>query len=123
MVKMAYKDEVVKTTFHQCMYGLEARDQMGTAPAYKPTSVLTNHPALAGVLQEKCAGGHRHVQLIGKQASSRAAAHPRGLCDAIVKGIQIVTSKNDEVLAVQKKMVELGVRPSTAYSEDVLFEV
>ena len=54
VVKMTYTEDATKTTFHQCMYGLEARDQVGSAPAYKPMSVLTNHLALAGVLQEKC---------------------------------------------------------------------
>ena len=53
VVKLTYQDGVHKTTFHQCMYGLEASDDLGTAPAYKPTSVLTSHPALAEVLQEK----------------------------------------------------------------------
>ncbi len=60
------------------MSGLEARDQLDSAPAYKPTLVPTNHPALAGVLQEKCAGGHRHVQLVGKEACSRAAVYHVG---------------------------------------------
>ena len=66
VIKMTHREGVIKSTFHQCMYGLEARDQLGSAPAYKPTSVLTNHSALSEVLQKKCAGGHRHVQLVGK---------------------------------------------------------
>lgn len=105
------------------MYSLEARDQMGPAPAYKPTSVLTNHPAFAGVLQDKCAGGHGHVQLVGNQACSRAAAYPRGLCDAVVRGIQIVKGRNEDILAAQKKTVELGVRLFTAHPEDILYEI
>ena len=68
VVRMGHQDGVVRTTFHQCMYGLVARDQLGLAPAYKPTSVLTNHPALEDALQGKCTGGHRHVQLVGKHA-------------------------------------------------------
>ena len=87
VVKMAYLEGVAKTTFHQCMYGLEARDNQGSAPAYKPTSVLTNHPALVEVLQERCSGGHRHAQLIGKSACTQAARYPPGLCAAVVKGI------------------------------------
>ena len=47
VVQMTYRSHVIKTSFHQCMYGLEASDHLGTAPAYKPTSVLSNHPALA----------------------------------------------------------------------------
>ena len=80
---MAYHEGVAKTTFHQCMYGLEARDHQGSAPAYKPTSVLTNHPAFVEVLQERCNGGHRHAQLIGKSACTQAACYPPGLCAAV----------------------------------------
>ncbi len=43
VVQMAYRGGIAKTTFHQCMYGLEARDHQGSAPAYKPTSDLTPH--------------------------------------------------------------------------------
>ena len=50
VVRLTYHDRVIKTTYHRCMYGLKARDQSGVAPAYKPTSVLTNHPAFAEVL-------------------------------------------------------------------------
>ena len=37
-------------------------------------------------------------------------------------GIQVVTRKNEEILEVQKKMIELGGRSLTTSSEDVLFE-
>ena len=87
VINMTYREGIIRTTFHQCMYGLEARDQIGSAPAYKPTSILTHHSALAEGLQKRCTGGHRHVQLVGKHACSRAAMYPRGLCDAVVKGI------------------------------------
>ena len=87
---MTYTEHVINTSFHQCMCGLMARDHIGPAPAYKPTSILTNHTALAGVLQEQCTGGHRHAQLVGKHACTKAAVYLRGLCEAIVKGIQIV---------------------------------
>ena len=82
---MAYTENVIKTCFHQCMYGLMGRDHLGPAPAYKSTSILTNHPSLAGVLQEQCAGRRRHAQLVGKHACTKAAVYPRGLCEAIVK--------------------------------------
>ena len=65
VIKMTYCDGVAKTTFPQCMYGLMSSDHQGPALAYKPTSVLTNHPALAEVLQERCSGDHRHARLIG----------------------------------------------------------
>jgi len=87
VVAMMHKDGVNKSTFHQCMYGLMARDELGMAPAYKPTSVLTNHHALVEVLHQRCSGGHRHAQLVGKHACSHAAVYPAGLCNAVVKGI------------------------------------
>ena len=67
VVRMAYHEGVIKSRFHQCMYGLKARGQSGVAPAYKPNSVLTNHPALAEVLQQRCNGDHRHPQLIWEE--------------------------------------------------------
>ena len=105
------------------MYGLVASDRSGSAPAYKPSSVLTNHTALASVLQDKCGGGHRHVQVVGKQAFQRAAVYPRPLCEAIVKGTQIVKRKCQEALTAQRTMVDQGVRPLTTESDDFLFEV
>ena len=123
VVKMGYHEGVVRTTFHQCMYGLRAQDQLGLAPAYKPTSVLTNHTALECVLQDKCTGGHRHVQLVGKQACSRAAVYPRELCAAIVKGAQVIKVKNQETLEAQRRMVDLGLSPVTTDPDDFLFEV
>ena len=65
---MAARDGVAKARFRRCMYGLEARDHLGSAPAYKPTAVLTNHDALSEVLRNNCPGGHLHVQLVGKHA-------------------------------------------------------
>ncbi len=105
-MKMAYLEGVAKTTFHQCMYGLEARDHQGSAPAYKPTSVLTNHRALVEVLQERCSGGHRHAQLIGKSACTQAACYPPGLCAAVVKGIQVIRKRLDELASAQKMIKE-----------------
>ena len=123
MVRLGYQEGVERTTFHQFMYGLVASDQSGSASAYKPTSVLTNHPALVSVLQDKCRGGHRHVQLVGKQACQRAAVYPRPLCEAIVKGTQIVKRKGEEILTAQKKMVDQGVCLLTTEPDDFLFEV
>ena len=103
VVQMTYRDNIFKTSFHQCMYGLEASDHLGTAAAYKPTSVMSNHPALAEVLQERCSGGHRHVQLVGKRACSHAAMYPKGLCSAVVKGIHVIKKELEErVLELRK---------------------
>jgi len=139
VVKMTYREGVGKTTFHQCMYGLETRSGQGAAPAFKPTSVLTNHPALMEVLQERCHGGHKHAQLIGKGACSRAARYPPGLCLAIVKGIQVIRNKREELDSALEMIEEarrnesMGVGSITdpaSYGnapnlcpEDVLYEV
>ena len=73
---MATQMGVQSTNFHQCMYGLEAcDDELGLAPAYKPTTVLTNHEALPEVHENWCTGGHRHVHLIGKHAWPKAATY------------------------------------------------
>lgn len=85
VIELTTREGVLKTIFHQCMYGLVSWGELGLAPAYKPTSMLTNHSALAEFLQTKCAGGHRHVQLLGKHACSKAAVYPPGLCAAVVK--------------------------------------
>ena len=71
VVSLTTREGVKKSTFHQCMNGLEARDRLGVAPAYKPTSVLTNHVALEEVFRRKCSGGHRHVQLVGNTRVQR----------------------------------------------------
>ena len=99
------------------MYGLVPSDHQGVAPAYKPTSVLTNHPSLAEVPQEKCTGDHRHAQLIGKGACSRAACYPRGLCNAVVKGIHIVKRRAEELNSalnsIEEARQDSGVGVST----------
>ena len=45
------------TTMHQCMYGLKTRDTQGEASAYKPTTTVTNHEALAEGTLPKMPGG------------------------------------------------------------------
>ena len=88
------------------MYGLEVRDQQGVAPACKPTSVLTNHSALVEVLQERCSGNHRHAKLIGKSACTQAACYPRRLCAAVVKGIQVIKKKHEEISSAREMIKE-----------------
>ena len=109
VIKLTYRDGVTKTTFHQCMYGLEARNHEGAAPAYKPTSVLTNHPALVEVLQERCDGSHRHAQLIGKSACTQAARYPSGLCTAVMKGVQVIRKRLEEIASVRDKVHEANL--------------
>ena len=61
------------TTMQQCMYGLRTKDARGESSAYKPTTTVTNHEALAEALSRRCTGGHRHAHLVGKTACTKAA--------------------------------------------------
>ena len=106
ITKLMMTEGVISTEFHQCMYGLTALDHQGVAPAYKPTSVLTNHSALAEVLQERCNGKHRHAQLIGKSACTQAACYPPRLCAAVVKGIQVIKGKLEELSSARRMIKE-----------------
>ena len=45
---MTTKQDAWIATMHQCMYGLKTTDAQCEAPAYKPTTIVTNHEALAG---------------------------------------------------------------------------
>ncbi len=111
----------------------------GVAPAYKPTSVLTNHPALVEVLQKRCNGTHRHAQLIGKNACTQAACYPPGLCTAVIKGAHVIRKRLEEIASVRDRLLEVHLcesegdgtitRPPSPDSgldvcpEDVLYEI
>ena len=123
VVQMTYRDNVINTSFHQCMYSLESSEYLGTAPAYKPTSVLSNHPALAEVLQERCSGGHRHVQLVGTHACSHAAIYPRGVCNAVLNGVDIIKKELEERVLELTKMESFNECDFPVHSEDCLFEL
>jgi len=65
LMKMA---GVTQTTIHQCAYGLKSCDKEGEGLVLKPTRFLINSSGIAGKLQRKCTGGHRHVHLVGGRA-------------------------------------------------------
>ena len=77
------------TTMHQCMFGLRTRDVQGEALAYKPTTIVTNNEALAETLSRRCTGCHRHAQLVGKIACTKAAHHPKDMCEAVLKAVAV----------------------------------
>ena len=85
--------------------------------------MLTNHHALTEVLHERCGGGHRHVQLIGKSACSRAATYPAGLCNAVLKGIQVIKKKRAAIAVIQQEIDNSGLCGLQPHPEDVLFEI
>ena len=77
-------------TMHQCMYGLKTKDVHGEAPAYKPTTTVTNHKSLAEALFRKCMGGHRHAHLVGKTACTKAAQYPKDMCEVVLKAVAVI---------------------------------
>ena len=78
--------DVQKTTAHLCMYGMKSHDEHGVAPCKKPTGFMTNSPALAQHLSDKCDGRHRHAILIGGKPTY-AEVYPPELCAAILRGV------------------------------------
>ena len=80
----------------QCQYGAEvAHGHLKGSPIKKPTCFLSNSPNVLKMLSRRCEGtsgecsrssGGRHSQCTGRIAKE-AAIYPRGLCQAVVKGI------------------------------------
>ena len=76
----------MRTELDQCEFGLMSKDELGEAPAKKPTSLLTNSVEVDRTMSRKCRGGHRHVHLLAGRA--RAVAHyPAKFCKALCKGM------------------------------------
>ena len=90
-------ERVISTEFHQCMYGLTALGRQGLAPAYKPTRVLTNHPAITEALSRRCDGNHRHAHLVGKSACSRAAHHLHVMCKVVLRAVDVIKKSRAEL--------------------------
>ena len=59
---------VMRVELDQCEFGLTSTDELGEAPAKKPTSLLTNSVEVSRAMGRKCRGGHRHVQLMAGKA-------------------------------------------------------
>ena len=80
-------DRVQVTVADQCMYGLVTKGvgEQDT-PARKKTKFMTNSPCIARELQRKCDGKHVHQPLVGGRAAG-AARYPKGLCNAICRGL------------------------------------
>ena len=77
----------MRVELDQCEFGLLSEDELGKAPAKKPTSLLTNSVEVYRTMSVKCRGGHRHVHLVAGRA--RAAAHyPAKFCRALCKGMK-----------------------------------
>ena len=56
-------------------------------PAKKKTKFMTNSHAIAAELKRVCKGEHEHQQLLSGRAAE-AARYPKGLCEAICRGLR-----------------------------------
>ena len=78
---------VHRTELDQCKFGRMATDEMGTAPAKRPTSLRTNSVEVHRTMRRKCRGGHRHVHLMKGRAKA-AAQYPPECCRALCRGMR-----------------------------------
>ena len=78
---------VYRTELDQCEFGLMSTDELGSAPARKPTSLLTNSVEVHRTMGRKCRGGHRHVHLMKGRAKA-AAQYPPEFCRALCRGMR-----------------------------------
>ena len=85
--RLASTPGALRTELDQCEFGLTSEDEVGRAPAKKPTSLLATSVEVDRAMGAKCRGGHRHVHLMAGRA--RAAAHyPAKFCRALCKGMK-----------------------------------
>ena len=70
-----------------CAHGMVQTDALGEAPVKKPTKFMTNSEAIGAEVGKRCCGGHRHISLVGGRAKA-AQKYPKGLCDAVVRGLE-----------------------------------
>ena len=88
LVELREMIEVQSVVLHMCQFGLTSRDSEGPGLAKKPTRVLTNLPSVAGMIDRKCQGGHRHVTLLDGKAKA-AAAYTEEFCNSIIEGVEM----------------------------------
>ena len=93
VTRLLNKPGVEKVTSDMCVYGMKQEDDEGEALIKKPTSFMTNAPAIARRLSQRCTGGHRHITLMGGR-SKRAEVYPQQLCREILYGL-IEQAKHD----------------------------
>ena len=107
--RLRNKPQVYLADFDQCMYG--SKEPISNHAYRKRTGMLTNNEYMMGLLQKKCDQNHVHQRLEGKikvgghwcNRTMCAQVYPRGLVDAMVKGIRKkIRRKEMDVLAVEK---------------------
>ena len=87
--KRASTSGVMRAELDQCEFGLISDDELGRAPAKKPTSLLTNSVEVDRAMGVKCKGGHRHRHVHLMAGRAQAAAHyPAKFCRSLYKGMK-----------------------------------
>ena len=66
----------MKVTLHQCMFGLVINGKGEEMPIKKPTTLLTNSPAVAARMKRTCDGTHNHGKLDGAWKTKKGSKVP-----------------------------------------------
>ena len=114
------KDGVVTTLADQCMYGLKTwstNRKILDTPAQKKTRFMTNSEDIAEELKRKCDRSHAHQALMDGRAKG-AAIYPRGLCEAVCRGV-----KKEKQRRVQQLRCLMTVTADTKIDPDEDHEV
>ena len=88
---------MVRVVSDMCVFGMTQEDEQGVALVKKPTAFMTNAPAIAERLSQRCSGGHRHITLIGGRAK-RAEIYPHQLCREILLGLMEQMRRDGRIL-------------------------
>ena len=94
---------VEKVRADLCAYGLKTVKGNEERYAKKPTCFLTNSWCLARELSRRCDGTHLHHSLMEGRAK-QAAVYPRGLCDAVCKGVKAQKEYDNRNLCCSKAL-------------------
>ena len=87
MQKLMKRHGVTAVAADMCQFGMKLKDEIGEAPVKKPTTFLTNCPALAKRLSRRCMGCQRHIRIEGGGRSAKCAIYPPELCKAICQAL------------------------------------
>ena len=79
MISLMDDLQIQRAVAHTCRYGMESSDELGIGKVKKPTGFLTNPMFLNNILENRCVGGHRHIQLAGGKAQ-HIQTHSGGQC-------------------------------------------
>ena len=73
---------------HMCRFGMQVKDSMGLAPVKKLTRFMSNSNLILQELDRQCLGCPRHANLQGGGRAAQAAIYPKGLCQAVCRGVR-----------------------------------